>query len=66
MKLVKLANFKPVKKPMKKGTWPTLPTLLVIAVPLLDAGARDRSDSIEVLANPLIFGIEKDIHSESS
>ena len=23
MKLVKLANFEPVKKPMKYGTWPT-------------------------------------------
>ena len=25
-KLVKLANFKPAKKPMKIGTWPTWPT----------------------------------------
>ncbi len=126
MKLVKLANFKPVRKPMKHGTWPTWPTFcrccwwdfedlshptnleqnwhsewnlalpktnagtgevgqvgqlqnlenptkqgtwptfLVITVSQLDAGAKDRSDSIGMLAPALFFGIEKVIHLESS
>ena len=29
MKLVKLANFEPVKKPMKYGTWPIFFMLMV-------------------------------------
>ena len=39
MTLVNLANFKPVKKPMKKGTLPTWSTFLTRLVGLEDSTA---------------------------
>ena len=58
-KLVKLANFKPAQKPMKIGTWPTLPSFSEVSVglrrlvpPYEEAGLPDRSWSSWPTSNP--------------
>ena len=47
-KLANLANFKLAAKPMKQGTWSTLPTFFDVSASLEDLAVPDLEDKPEV------------------